>query len=296
PRHVSADLLEPHHVSADCLEPCHVSADPLKPRHISAYCLEPNYVSTHLLEPRHVSADHAEPTLPSHMLHTLKTGRHPNIYCAACHGDRHFEHVGYTLRSSGLASSVHEFVPMPPEVSANALEPPKDAASIHKLTATLVHESAPEILSDHESAPMPVAPAAEPPKGTASSYELSACSDCPAMAPCSACSVCPAMTSCSTCSAMAPDSSESNMVDFCCRFHCLPLLHGPGPPVFHCLLLFHGPGPPVLNCLSLLHDPGLLPLFPHPPGRGGDSVSPHPWTDCYRSLCCFFGYFLFGGH
>ncbi|KAL0195221.1 hypothetical protein M9458_008793, partial [Cirrhinus mrigala] len=172
-----------------------------------------------------------------------------------------------------------------------AVEPPKEAASIHELTAMSVHQSAPEILSDHESPPMPsevVAPAAEPPKGAASSHELSArhvmakeanhelsallwmlsapvCSACPAMAACSVCTACPAMAAysarptiapCSTCSAMVPGSSESNM--------CLPQLHGPGPPVFHCLPLLHGPGPPVLHCLSLLHNPG--PPLLHRPG------------------------------
>ncbi|KAL0173699.1 hypothetical protein M9458_029667, partial [Cirrhinus mrigala] len=85
------------------------------------------------------------------------------------------------------ASPVHEFAPVPPEVLACAVEPPKEGASIHELTATLFHKSAPEASSVHESMPEAapveestpmtpevVAPAAEPPKGAASSYELSA--------------------------------------------------------------------------------------------------------------------------
>ncbi|KAL0195434.1 hypothetical protein M9458_009006, partial [Cirrhinus mrigala] len=38
-------------------------------------------------------------------------------------------------------------------------------------------------------------------------------------------------------------------------FHCMPLLHGPGPPVFHCPL--HGPGSPS-HPLFCLCSPTLL--------------------------------------
>ncbi|KAL0153936.1 hypothetical protein M9458_050759, partial [Cirrhinus mrigala] len=71
------------------------------------------------------------------------------------------------------ASPVHEFAPVPPEVSAYAVEPPKEGASIHELTASYVHESAPEASLVYEFVPMPpevAALAAEPPQGVASSY------------------------------------------------------------------------------------------------------------------------------
>ncbi|KAL0150688.1 hypothetical protein M9458_053992 [Cirrhinus mrigala] len=83
------------------------------------------------------------------------------------------------------ASPAHKFAPVPPEVSAYAVEPPKEGASIHELTASYVHEFAPEISSVHESvpeassvyefAPMPPEVSAytvEPPKEAASILEL----------------------------------------------------------------------------------------------------------------------------
>ncbi|KAL0148325.1 hypothetical protein M9458_056387, partial [Cirrhinus mrigala] len=44
------------------------------------------------------------------------------------------------------ASPGDEFAPTPPEVSVYAVEPPKEAVSIHELTAMSVHQSAPEDL------------------------------------------------------------------------------------------------------------------------------------------------------
>ncbi|KAL0151738.1 hypothetical protein M9458_052964, partial [Cirrhinus mrigala] len=199
PRHVSTDPLKPRHVSADPSEPHHVSADIQEPCQVLAVLPKPRQVSSHL-------PSHSEPTLSNLTTSTPSSPAGIplstvlpviaiailSVWATHCTPEASSDHESAPKASSDCksapeassdhksapvassdnksvleASPVHEFAPMPPEVSAYAVEPPKEAVSIHELTA----------MSDHESVPMPLevaAPAAEPPKGAASSYELSA--------------------------------------------------------------------------------------------------------------------------
>ncbi|KAL0154332.1 hypothetical protein M9458_050362, partial [Cirrhinus mrigala] len=199
PIQVTAGLHDSSQVTADPPEPCHVSADPPEPRHVSADIPEPCQVLAVLPEPHQVSShlpSHAEPTLSNP---TACTPSSPagiplssvlpvmaitilSVWATHCAPEASSDH-----KSVLKASPVHEFVPVPPEVSMYALEPPKEGASIHELTASYVHKSAPEVSSVHESVPgaslvtesVPMPPevaasTAEPPQGAASSYELSA--------------------------------------------------------------------------------------------------------------------------
>ncbi|KAL0199357.1 hypothetical protein M9458_007897 [Cirrhinus mrigala] len=170
PRQATAVLPEPHQVPSDLPKPRHISADPLEPCRVSADLLEPSRVSADPPGPRHVSADpaepmlpsHAEPTLPSHMSTASTPSRQAGIPLSTVLPVMAVAILSvWATHCAPEASSVQEFAPMPPEVSASAVDPPKEAASTHELTAT----------SDHESAPVPpevVAPAAEPPMGAAS--------------------------------------------------------------------------------------------------------------------------------
>ncbi|KAL0158886.1 hypothetical protein M9458_046962, partial [Cirrhinus mrigala] len=169
----------PHHISADIPEPRQVLAVFPKPRQVSPYLpshAEPMLSNPTASTPSSLAGIPLSSVLPVMAIAIL------SVWATHCTPEASSDN-----ESGPEASSVHEsvpeaspvdkFAPMPLEVLAYAVEPPKEAASIHELTATSDHESAPEIPSDHESAPVPpevAAPAAEPPKGAESSYELSA--------------------------------------------------------------------------------------------------------------------------
>ncbi|KAI2650206.1 Transposable element Tcb2 transposase [Labeo rohita] len=185
------------------------------------------------------------------------------------------------------ATPAQEPAPTPPEVSAQAVDPPMGAASHDELSACHV-----AIKKTKESIHVHTALLCMSLVPLWISLPLSALSALPA-APWLP--VLPALP--------APPWSPI-----------LPLLHGPGPPVLHGLLLLHGPGPPVFHCLSLLHGPGtsvfhglLLLHGPGPPwfhylpqGGAGGFCNAKPAEGALtpglpaRSLCCFYCYFLFG--
>ncbi|KAI2657266.1 hypothetical protein H4Q32_030264 [Labeo rohita] len=205
-RHISADPLESRRVSADLPEPRCVSADPLEPRRVSADPLEPTLPShAEPALPSHMSAPSTPsrpagiplstvlPVMAVAILSVWATHCAPeassvlesapeasSVHKSAPEASSVHEsapEASSVHKSAPEASSVHgsvpesfpahEFAPIPLEVSACSVEPPKEVASTHELTAT----------SNHESVPMPpevVAPATEPSMGAASNYELSA--------------------------------------------------------------------------------------------------------------------------
>ncbi|KAL0197756.1 hypothetical protein M9458_006296, partial [Cirrhinus mrigala] len=241
---------------------------------------------------------HTGPTPPSHMS-TASTPSRPtgiplssvlpvmaiailSVWATHCAPEASSDH-----KSMPEASPVQECAPMPPEVSAYAVDPPKEAASIHELTATSDYEFAPippevsactveppkevasinelTATSDYEFAPMPpevVAPAAEPPKVAASSYELSACHVTAKKAnhePYALLwlSIVPLWIS-----LLLSALPALSALPWLPALPAPPWLQAPPNqtwwityPSFHCLLLLHGPGPPVLHCLSLLSHP-----------------------------------------
>ncbi|KAL0177568.1 hypothetical protein M9458_026462, partial [Cirrhinus mrigala] len=225
------------------------------------------------------------------------------------------------------ASPIQEFAPMPPEVAAPAAEPPKEAVSSYALSAHVTAKEAyHELTACHVTA--------KEAKEAKENYELSALlwmsfvplwislllSALPALSVPPWLPVLPALPAPPWLPALpappwlpalpvppwlpalpAPPWLQAPLNQtwwtIAPVLHCLPLLHGPGPPSFHCLLLLHGPGPlrfhclplfrgpgpPVLHCLSLLHDPG-------PPPQHGPGPPSHPlFCLCSPTLldCCF---------
>ncbi|KAL0150560.1 hypothetical protein M9458_054153 [Cirrhinus mrigala] len=156
-RQATAVMPEPRQVPSDLQEPRHVSADIPEPHHVSAILSKPCQVSSH-------RPSHAEPTLPSQMS-TASTPSRPadiplstvlpvmaiailSVWATHCAPEASSGH-----ESAPEASSVHgsvpetflanESAPIPPEVSACTVEPPKEVASMNELTDTPDHEFAP---------------------------------------------------------------------------------------------------------------------------------------------------------
>ncbi|KAI2653770.1 Retrovirus-related Pol polyprotein [Labeo rohita] len=137
PHQVPSDLPKPRQVSADPLESRHVSADPPEPRHVSADPLEPCRVSADPLEPRHISADPPEHCKCTPYLVCPRVSTRGLVCPRVCSRGL----VCPRVCSRGLACP--RITPIPPEVSACTVEPPKEVASNNELTATSDHSVTP---------------------------------------------------------------------------------------------------------------------------------------------------------
>ncbi|KAL0180449.1 hypothetical protein M9458_022855, partial [Cirrhinus mrigala] len=146
PNQVTADFPESSQDTAAVLtESLHNMAASVEPRQVPSDFPKPCQVSSYL-------PSHAEPTLSNPTAFTLSSPAGIplssvlpvmaiailSVWATLCTPEALSDR-----ESAPEASPVHEFVPMPPEVSAYTVEPPKEAASIHELTISSDHESAP---------------------------------------------------------------------------------------------------------------------------------------------------------
>ncbi|KAL0152507.1 hypothetical protein M9458_052230 [Cirrhinus mrigala] len=138
----SQDTAVPH-------ESSHVTGVVPESSQETAVLPEPNQVPSDLPKSHHVSAEPPEPMLPSHAERTFPSQK--SIASTPLRStDTPLSTVlpvmaiaifsVWAAHCAPEASSVYKFTPIPPEVSAPAVEPPKEVASIYELTATSAHK------------------------------------------------------------------------------------------------------------------------------------------------------------